>query len=73
MAGNGVHTVHKDGAWVNEADGSVIGEKFELKADAVAAGRAAAVERRAEHHIHDLDGTIGERNSYGNDPRDIPG
>ena len=28
--------------------------------------------RKAEHFIKNKDGTIGERNSYGNDPRNIP-
>jgi len=27
-----------------------------------------AQKAEVEHHIHKLDGTIGERNSYGNDP-----
>jgi hypothetical protein len=29
--------------------------------------------RKVEHIIHELDGTIGERNSYANDRRNVPG
>jgi hypothetical protein len=32
-----------------------------------------ARDRKVEHLIHRVDGTIGERNSYGHDPRNIPG
>jgi hypothetical protein len=28
---------------------------------------------KVEHIVRRMDGMIGERNSYGNDPRDIPG
>ncbi|MEA2358522.1 MAG: hypothetical protein QOI62_1782 [Solirubrobacteraceae bacterium] len=38
------------------------------KAEAPATGRQMARDRRVEHLIHNLDGTIGERNSYGDDP-----
>jgi hypothetical protein len=43
------------------------------KEEAVAAGRETARARRTEHVIHNLDGTIAERNSYGNDPYPPPG
>jgi hypothetical protein len=32
-----------------------------------------AEKAKVEHHIHKLDGTIGEHNSYGNDPRSSKG
>ncbi|MGZ2224309.1 DUF2188 domain-containing protein [Glutamicibacter nicotianae] len=38
------------------------------KAEQQATGRAAAQKDRVEHLIKKQDGTIGERNSYGNDP-----
>ena len=41
----------------------------DTKAEAQAAGRAAAKKDGVEHLIHKKDGTIGERNSYGNDPQ----
>lgn len=73
MGNNGVHTVPGGDGWRNEVDGRQIGPSFERKSDAVAAGRQEAIQREAEHHIHNADGTIVEKNSYGSDPRDIPG
>ena len=75
MAAGFVHTVHRDGAWVNEIEGDTgtLAGSHETKATAVAAGREEAMRRRTEHVIHNEDGTFGERNSYGNDPRDRPG
>ena len=70
---SGVHTVHKDGLWINEVEGEPVDGGFLRKEDAVHAGRDAAVARQAEHTIHGLDGTIAEKNSYGADPRDVPG
>ena len=70
---SGVHTVHKDGLWINEVDGEPVDGGFLRKEDAVRAGRDAAIARGAEHAIHHLDGTIGEKNSYGPDRRDVPG
>jgi len=68
-----VHTVYKDGSWINEAGSETIGGKHDTKEQAAAAGRDAARDRKVEHVIHNQDGTIGEKNSYGNDPRNIPG
>lgn len=68
-----VHTVHKGGQWVNEIEN---GESFSTHAtrdEAVAAGRERAQADRTEHVIHNQDGTIGERNSYGSDPRESAG
>ncbi len=71
---NGVHTVpNGDNGWINEVDGTQVGGVHGTKDQAVAAGRDEARRRRTEHHVHNLDGTIAEKNSYGNDPRDIPG
>jgi uncharacterized damage-inducible protein DinB len=75
MAEGFVHTVHADGRWRNtlEGDEEEPAETFDTKAEAVAAGRAEARRRATEHVIHNEDGTIAERNSYGNDPADRPG
>ena len=74
MADGFIHTVHRDGKWVNEVEG---GERasstHDTKDAAVAAGRELARNRKTEHVIHNLDGEIGERNSYGNDPAHRPG
>jgi hypothetical protein len=75
MAAGFVHTVYREGKWMNEIEGGegTLPVAHETKEAAVAAGREAAISRRTEHVIHNQDGTIGERNSYGNDPRERPG
>ena len=75
MAEGFVHTVHRVGLWINsiEGDQEPLPDSFDTKQDAVAAGRAEARRRQTEHVIHNEDGSIGERHSYGNDPADRPG
>jgi hypothetical protein len=68
MARGWVHTVYKGGNWVNEVEGEGQLSSHATKDEAVAAGRREAISRRTEHVIHHIDGTIAERNSYGNDP-----
>ena len=74
MADGFVHTIYKHGQWTNEIEGNAgnIGT-FDTKEAAVAAGREQAMKGKTEHVIHNLDGVITERNSYGNDPADRPG
>jgi hypothetical protein len=69
VANGSVHTVCKHGNWLNEIEGQgeIMGH-FVTKDAAVAAGRNEAKERETEHVIHNQDGTISERNSYGTDP-----
>jgi uncharacterized protein DUF2188 len=74
MAEGFIHTVFKDGQWVNEVEGGeTIGGVHATKEEAVSSGRARAEQDRTEHVIHNQDGTIGERSSYGNDPARRPG
>jgi hypothetical protein len=75
MAEGFVHTVHADGRWTNSLEGDNLGilGSFDTKEEAVAAGRAEAQRRQTEHVIHNADGSIEERNSYGADPADRPG
>ncbi len=75
MAEGFIHTVHRDGRWCNsvEGDDAPLPDRFDTKEAALEAGRAEARRRSTEHVIHNEDGTIGERNSYGNDPADRPG
>jgi hypothetical protein len=74
MSDGFIHTVFKDGQWVNEIEGDgLIGEAHPSKEDAVAVGRARAQENATEHVIHNQDGAISERNSYGRDPASRPG
>ncbi len=65
-----IHTVPRDDGWANVREGSNRAiSKADTKAEAQAAGRARARVDQVEHVIHKKDGTIGEKNSYGNDPR----
>jgi Uncharacterized protein conserved in bacteria (DUF2188) len=74
MAKGFIHTVYKDGEWINEVEeGSAFGGAHATKDEAVSAGRARAQQDNTEHVIHNQDGTIGERSSYGNDPASRPG
>jgi Uncharacterized protein conserved in bacteria (DUF2188) len=69
MANDGVETYHENGQWKNRVQGnSRASNTADTKAEAQAEGRRMAQERQVEHIIKKLDGTIGERNSYGNDP-----
>jgi len=64
-----VHTVPHGNGWANRREGSDrVSKTFPTKSDAQAAGRETARNDKTEHVIHKKDGTIGERNSYGNDP-----
>lgn len=67
MARGWVHTIHRSGEWVNELEEGPILSQHTTKAPAVLAGRLEAKSRRTEHVIHNVDGSIGERNSYGAD------
>jgi hypothetical protein len=42
---------------------------YPTKQAAQEAGREMAIKRRVEHLVHNKDGKISGRNSYGNDPR----
>jgi hypothetical protein len=69
-----IHTVYKHEQWINEVEeGDEFGGAHPTKEQAVEAGRARARQDKTEHVIHNQDGTIGERNSYGNDPASSPG
>jgi Uncharacterized protein conserved in bacteria (DUF2188) len=74
MAEGFVHTVHADGSWRNTIEGAPpLPGTYAIKAEAVEAGRAHAMQRETEHLIHNEDGSIAERNSYGGDPAHRPG
>ena len=73
MAKGFVHTVYKDDQWVVEIEGNGSVGAHATKEDAVAQGRAQAQQSKTEHVIHNEDGTISERNSYGSDSASRPG
>ena len=64
-----VHTVpNRNGAgWVNRVDGVAVSH-HQRKDTAVERGRDIARQNHAEHVIHNSNGQIGRRNSYGHDP-----
>ena len=69
MSDPGVHTVPHGDGWANELEGSAsVLATFDTRDEAVTAGRDAAAAAKVEHVIHNADGTIGEKHSYGNDP-----
>ena len=73
MADGFVHTVYKNDQWVVEIEGNGEVGSHSTKNDAVAQGRAQAQQSKTEHLIHNQDGTISERNSYGKDSASRPG
>jgi uncharacterized protein YdaU (DUF1376 family) len=64
-----IHTVPTQDGWANRrAEGERASSTHATKAEAQAAGRAAAKKDGVEHLIQNMDGKISLRNSYGNDP-----
>jgi hypothetical protein len=57
MATGDIHTVHRDGKWFNEVEGSKrAANSATTGAEAQALGRDMARKRKVEHHIHRMDG-----------------
>lgn len=66
-----IHTTYNQtaGNWRNVSEGASKPAKvYPTKAEAQAAGRQTAINNKTEHIIHDKNGKIAERNSYGHDP-----
>jgi hypothetical protein len=69
VSNKNVHTVPHGAGWANRREGAGrVSKEFETKREAERAGRDTAKREGVEHLIHNKDGQIGERNSYGNDP-----
>ncbi|SKG49701.1 DUF2188 domain-containing protein [Mycobacteroides abscessus] len=69
MSKGDVSTYYEDGAWKSKIEGSSrAAHTGGTKAEQQSIGRKMAEERRVEHTIRKMDGTIGEKNSYGGDP-----
>lgn len=69
MATGDVSTYNEDGVWKSKVEGSSRAAHVGgTKAEQQAVGRGMARDRGVEHTVRRLDGTIGEKNSYGNDP-----
>lgn len=70
MTAKNIHTTYNKQAenWRNVAEGATKPSKvFETKSEAQVAGRQQAINNKSEHLIHNQDGKISQRNSYGND------
>jgi Uncharacterized protein conserved in bacteria (DUF2188) len=64
-----VHTVPHGDGWANRREGADrVSRTFDTKRAAEQAGRDTAKRDHVEHLIHNKDGQISGRNSYGNDP-----
>lgn len=68
MSKKDVHTTpNPEGkGWVNKVGGEVV-SRHRTQENAADRGRDIARQNEAEHAIHRRDGTIGRKNSYGND------
>src|SRR5688500_10527995 len=75
MAQGDIETYYEDGSWKNKREGTsrAVGAGYSTKDEGEAAGREAAQADKVEHVIKNQDGQIGSKNSYGNDPRNVPG
>jgi hypothetical protein len=69
MSKKDVHTVPTPGGkgWMNKVGGEVA-SRHRTKDNAVERGREIARDNKSEHAIHNKDGQISQKNSYGNDP-----
>lgn len=65
----GIETYFENGQWKNRPQGNRRASSVHgTKAEAQTAGRDMARARQTEHIVKNLDGRIGQSNSYGNDP-----
>lgn len=68
MATGDIRTYSDDGVWKSKVEGSTRAAHVGgTKAEQQAVGREMAIDRKVEHVITKLDGTVGGKNSYGND------
>jgi hypothetical protein len=68
-----IETYFEDNVWKNRIEGNLIEHtSHERKATAVLVGRDMARSRKVEHIVKNKDGTISERNNYGDDERNMP-
>jgi hypothetical protein len=71
MARGWIHTLYRSNSsdWANKVEGADRASSVHAtKDEAVRRGRELAQNARTEHLVHNMDGTIAYRNSYGNDP-----
>lgn len=63
------HVVTHDGEWAVRGEGNRrVTSVYDTQAEAIDAARNIAINQRSEVVIHRPDGTIRDKDSYGNDP-----
>jgi hypothetical protein len=67
-----VHVVPSEGRWACQMNGNTR-STHDTQGEAIKHGRHLAEEQAGELVIHAEDGSVREKDSHGNDPRDIPG
>ncbi|MCM3609458.1 DUF2188 domain-containing protein [Cupriavidus pauculus] len=73
MANADIHVVPAGEGWAVEAAGGGKRTMYATQDEAIQAGTERAKADKVELLIHGRDGQIRERNSFGHDPRNIPG
>ena len=67
--GKNQHIVPHPGGWAVKSEGSSRASRvFETQKEAIAKGTEIAKNQQSELFIHNRQGQIRERNTYGNDP-----
>lgn len=69
-----VHVVPATAGWSAKTEGkSRAAKSFERQVDAIKFARQMAIRNESELLIHGKNGQMSEKNSYGNDPKNIKG
>ena len=67
-----VHVVPSGDDWALEVEGQQR-DSFPTQTEAITRGRQLAEQEQGELVVHGEGGEVREKDSHGNDPRDIPG
>jgi Uncharacterized protein conserved in bacteria (DUF2188) len=67
-----VHVTPSGDGWAIQVDGDER-ETFDTQQEAIDRGREVAEAEQGELVVHGQGGEIREKDSHGNDPRDVPG
>ena len=62
------HVVPHSNGWAVKSEGATKGRVFETQGEAINAARDSAKRQGGELFVHNREGRIRERNSYGHDP-----
>lgn len=63
-----IHVVPKNNGWAVRSSGSSrVSKTYRTKNEAYSAGRSTAIRRKTELVVHNKNGKIGIKNSYGKD------